>query len=62
MAAAKKKQEEAENILAKARRRTSSKDTAPKPKTDLPNVKSPVNNPRPGKKPPRKLEKRGSVA
>lgn len=79
MQEAKKKEEEAETILAKARRRMSSRDRVPKAKKqeetkpeaessasakpkEPPNVTSPVNNPRPGKKAPRKLEKRGSAA
>lgn len=79
---AQRKGKEAESILAKARKRVSSRDRVPKakkpqeeaagqkkesaPKPELPrdppSVVSPVNNPRPGKKAPRKLEKRGSTA
>jgi hypothetical protein len=76
---AKKKGEEAETILAKARRRMSSRDRVPKAKKqegakaeasspaplkpkEPPSVQSPVSNPRPGRKAPRKLEKRGSAA
>ena len=80
LAEAKRKAEEAEAILSKARSRMSSggqspgttkkedakreaANQAPKnPSLDHPNVKSPTNNPRPGKKPPRKLEKRGSTS
>jgi hypothetical protein len=77
MAEAKKKGEEAENILAKAKRRMSSRDRVPKakkaeevkteaskPAPEKPDLDPPkaVNNARPGRKAPRKLEKRGSAA
>ena len=53
-----KKAEEPKKEEAKAK----ASSTAPKkPDVPVPSANAPVNNPRPGKKAPRKLEKRGSV-
>ncbi|KIW07752.1 uncharacterized protein PV09_01681 [Verruconis gallopava] len=78
MKEARAKEQESESILAKARRRMSSRDRVPKAKQqgasveaapaeppkpkEPPNVQSPVNHPRPGRKAPRKLEKRSSAS